>query len=124
MNSRLNVMVSEKSPRGCGDNTVAAARVRRRSARSGLLLAALAACLCGPVTAAWAAPAGAPIAQSSGASPSTQPSHVDSKGADSAYAQREVASKDLENFKGGEPVVIVTSTAVLIVAIIILILLI
>jgi hypothetical protein len=44
--------------------------------------------------------------------------------ADSAYAAREGESKDLENFKGGEPVVIVTSTAVLIVAIILLIVLI
>jgi hypothetical protein len=91
-----------------------------------LIVALLAACLCGPATAAWAAPASAPIAQSSGASPSTQPAQAASKGAaqESGYAAREAESKDLENFKGGEPVVIVTSTAVLIVAIVILILLI
>jgi hypothetical protein len=121
MNWTLNQMVSTKSPRACGADLA----VRRRGVRGGLIVAMLAACLCGPVTAAWAAPASAPIAQPSGASPSTQPSHADSKGGgDSSYAQREAESKDLENFKGGEPVVIVTSTAVLIVAIIILVLLI
>ena len=122
MNSRLNTMFSAKSPRGCGDDTVTGAPVRRRGARGGLIVALLAACLCGPATAAWAAPNSAPIAQSSGASPSTQPASAAAQ--DSSYAAREAQSKDLENFKGGEPVVIVTSTAVLIVAIIILILLI
>jgi hypothetical protein len=122
MNWRLNQMVSENSPRACG----AELPVRRRGARGGLIVAMLAACLCGPVTAVWAAPANPAMTQPLGASPSTQPAHATTKGAaqDSAYASREAESKDLENFKGGEPVVIVTSTAVLIVAIVILILLI
>jgi hypothetical protein len=122
MNSRLKMMFSAKSPRGWGDEMVTGAPVRRRGARGGLIVALLAACLCGPVTAAWAAPASAPIAQPTGASPSTQPTHAAAP--ESGYAAREAESKDLENFKGGEPVVIVTSTAVLIVAIIILVLLI
>ena len=41
-----------------------------------------------------------------------------------SYEAREAQSKSLENFKGGEPVVIYTSTAVLIVALIILVVLI
>ena len=122
MNWRLNQMVSRKSPRACGADLA----VHRRGARGGLIVAMLAACLCGPVTAAWATPASAPIAQSSGASLTTQPSHAATKGVaqDGAYSAREAESKDLENFKGGEPVVIVTSTAVLIIAIVILVLLI
>lgn len=122
MNSRLKTMLSAMA-RGEGQDT--GARVRPRGARRGLIVAILAACLCGPATAAWATPATAPIAET-GASPSTQPSYAATKGGSqaSSYAAREGESKDLENFKGGEPVVIVTSTAVLIVAVIILILLI
>ncbi|HEX2656770.1 MAG TPA: hypothetical protein VHU40_00805 [Polyangia bacterium] len=116
----LKTMLSTMS-RGEGQDT----RVRPRGARRGLIVAILAACLCGPATAAWATPASAPIAET-GASPSTQPSYAATKGGAqaSSYAAREGESKDLETFKGGEPVVIVTSTAVLIVAVIILILLI
>jgi hypothetical protein len=125
MNWKLNSIVSVARRQGTG----AGERVRRRHGWRSLIAPVLAVCLCGPITVAWASPKIAQAALASGASPSTQPSRspqtVGSETAqDSAYAAREGESKDLETFKGGEPVVIVTSTAVLIVAIILLIVLI
>jgi len=126
MNWKLNSIVSVARGQGTG----AGERARRRHGWRSLIAPVLAACLCGPITVAWASPTITQAALASGASPSTQPSRSSPQtvgsgtAQDSAYAAREGESKDLETFKGGEPVVIVTSTAVLIVAIILLIVLI
>lgn len=126
MNWKLNSIVSVARGRGA----VAGERVRRRSAWRSLIAPVVTVCLCGPMTVAWASPAIPQAALASGATPSTQPPRSSTQSVstgtaqDSAYAAREGESKDLETFKGGEPVVIVTSTAVLIIAIILLIVLI
>ena len=100
----------------------------RRGARPGrlLILSVLAALLCGPAASAWASETDRPpapsVAESLRTTPAAAGASESSTNESETYASREAASKNLETFKGGEPVVIIGSTTLLIILVVLLIL--
>ena len=99
--------------------------------RTAIVSAAIAAVLlCGGRASAWAASAGTPTPPATQASAVTSP--VSNRGATPAettsspiaerYAERETSARNLEQFKGGD-VVIIGSTGVIVVLLLIIILL-